>query len=152
MTIEQKILEKLRPHAERIKAGQNNEFDYLPAVLLHLIEAQKAQTTLSADQTTDLCKNFERLQASFTQRLEAAGQSITNNLKEEISQANQDVEDRHEELITLLTEQSQTLENKLDSLESSVAVLKVTNQRLLIMNLIATVIAIGLGFRLLMGA
>lgn len=49
MTIEEKILSKLEPHARRIREGQGNDFDYLPAVLLQLIEEQKRQTKLLDD-------------------------------------------------------------------------------------------------------
>lgn len=41
-----KIYAKLEPHAQRINAGEGNDFDYLPAVLLHLIEVQKEQAKL----------------------------------------------------------------------------------------------------------
>ena len=44
MTIEQKILSKLAPHAKRIKDGDGNDFDYLPAVLLQVLEEQKRQS------------------------------------------------------------------------------------------------------------
>ena len=46
MTIEQKIFSKLEPHAKRIKDGEGNDFDYLPAVLLQLMEEQKRQAVL----------------------------------------------------------------------------------------------------------
>ena len=36
MSIEQKLLTKLQPHADRIAAGSSNDFDYLPAVLFAL--------------------------------------------------------------------------------------------------------------------
>lgn len=49
MTIEQKILSKLEPHAQRIKDGEGNDFDYLPAVLLHVIEGQQRQSKLTDD-------------------------------------------------------------------------------------------------------
>jgi hypothetical protein len=54
MTIEQKILLKLEPHSKRIKDGEGNDFDYLPAVLLQLIEEQKRQTKLLEDATSIL--------------------------------------------------------------------------------------------------
>lgn len=47
MSIEQKVLEKLRPHAKRINDGIGNDFDYFPAVLLQVLEDQKAQSTAS---------------------------------------------------------------------------------------------------------
>ncbi|MEO5607522.1 MAG: hypothetical protein ABIR13_08070 [Polaromonas sp.] len=49
MTIEQKIFSKLEPHAKRIKDGEGNDFDYLPAVLLQLMEEQKRQAKLLDD-------------------------------------------------------------------------------------------------------
>lgn len=49
MTIEQKIYSKLEPHAKRIKDGDGNDFDYLPAVLLQLMEEQKHQAKLLDD-------------------------------------------------------------------------------------------------------
>jgi hypothetical protein len=59
MTIEQKILLKLEPHAKRIKDGEGNDFDYLPAVLLQLIEEQKRQTKL-LDDTASLLDSVRR--------------------------------------------------------------------------------------------
>ena len=49
MTIEQKIFSKLEPHARRIKDGEGNDFDYLPAVLLQVMEEQKRQAKLLDD-------------------------------------------------------------------------------------------------------
>ena len=49
MTIEQKLFSKLEPHAKRIKDGEGNDFDYLPAVLLQLMEEQKRQAKLLDD-------------------------------------------------------------------------------------------------------
>lgn len=49
MTIEQKIFSKLEPHAKRIQDGDGNDFDYLPAVLLQLMEEQKRQAKLLDD-------------------------------------------------------------------------------------------------------
>lgn len=46
MTLEDKIFSKLAPHAKRIQAGDGNDFDYLPAVLLQLIEEQIRQARL----------------------------------------------------------------------------------------------------------
>lgn len=43
MALEQRLLEKLKPHAERINSGDHTDFDYLPGVLAHLIERQASQ-------------------------------------------------------------------------------------------------------------
>lgn len=60
MTIEQKILSKLEPHAKRIQDGDGNDFDYLPAVLLQLIEGQKRQ----AKQLEDTAKLLDSLKST----------------------------------------------------------------------------------------
>jgi hypothetical protein len=49
MAIEQALISKLEPHAKRIRDGDGNDFDYLPAVLLHLLEEQKRQAKLLDD-------------------------------------------------------------------------------------------------------
>ena len=46
MTIEKLLSAKLEPHAKRIKDGNGNDFDYLPAVLLQLLEEQDRQSQL----------------------------------------------------------------------------------------------------------
>lgn len=38
MSLEQRLTEKLRPHADRVAEGRHNEFDFLPAALLHGLE------------------------------------------------------------------------------------------------------------------
>jgi hypothetical protein len=61
MTIEQKILSKLEPHAKRIQDGDGNDFDYLPAVLLQLIEWQKRQ----AKQLEDTAKLLDSIKSTL---------------------------------------------------------------------------------------
>ena len=73
MTIEQKILSKLEPHAKRIQDGDGNDFDYLPAVLLHLIEEQKRQ----AKQIEDTTKLLDSLKGTAT--------SVAADSKEQIA-------------------------------------------------------------------
>ena len=38
MSLEQRLSEKLRPHADRVAEGRHNEFDFLPAALLQGLE------------------------------------------------------------------------------------------------------------------
>lgn len=59
MTIEQKILSKLEPHAKRIRDGEGNDFDYLPAVLLQVLERQQHQVKLTGD-TVILLSSIEK--------------------------------------------------------------------------------------------
>ena len=50
MSLEQKLLVKLQPHADKVEGGNNNEFDYLPAVLYRVLEKQDQQTSIVKEQ------------------------------------------------------------------------------------------------------
>ena len=57
MTLEQKLVLKMEPHAKRIVDGGDNDFDYLPAVLLQLMEQQK-RLALQFDNNAELIKEI----------------------------------------------------------------------------------------------
>ena len=57
MTLEQKLVLKMEPHAKRIVDGSGNDFDYLPAVLLQLMEQQK-RLALQFDNNAELIKEI----------------------------------------------------------------------------------------------
>lgn len=62
MLIEQKLLEKLRPHAKRINDGTGNDFDFFPAVLLQMLEEQKNLGNAAeafAAATDQKCKSYD---------------------------------------------------------------------------------------------
>jgi hypothetical protein len=44
MSLDEKLEQKLRPHAERVEAGNPNDYDYLPAVLFSCIDLTKKLT------------------------------------------------------------------------------------------------------------
>ena len=54
MTIDQRIITKLQPHSQRISLGEGQDFDYLPAVLLHLIEEQSRQEKLTKEHANSI--------------------------------------------------------------------------------------------------
>jgi DNA-binding transcriptional MerR regulator len=94
MTIEQKIFSKLEPHAKRIQDGNGNDFDYLPAVLLQLIEGQKRQAT----QIEDTAKLLDSLQSATvavglqTKEQIAAFDSATQSKLQQLETALQDAQ------------------------------------------------------------
>jgi hypothetical protein len=94
MTIEQKIFSKLEPHARRIQDGNGNDFDYLPAVLLQLIEGQKRQAT----QIEDTAKLLDSLQSATvavglqTKKQIAAFDSATQSKLQQLETALQDAQ------------------------------------------------------------
>jgi hypothetical protein len=65
MTLQEKLHAKLQPHADRIKEGKNDEFDYLPAVLFHLIEEHKQQSNTTCElvnhATGDMKKGLDEI-------------------------------------------------------------------------------------------
>ena len=66
MSIEQKLLTKLQPHADRIASGSGNDFDYLPAVLLQVVEGQKRQAQAVADAATTVARKLDETEVSIS--------------------------------------------------------------------------------------
>ena len=66
MSIEQKLLTKLQPHADRIATGSSNDFDYLPAVLLHVVEGQKQQVQAVADAAVTVTRKLDETEVSIS--------------------------------------------------------------------------------------
>jgi hypothetical protein len=87
MLIDQKLLEKLKPHADRIAEGGHNEYDFLPATLLHGLRGnQRVEDLLLAQSkilNAELLANKERLDAVKLQ-IEKMAEDVA--LREEGSQ------------------------------------------------------------------
>ena len=66
MSIEQKLLTKLQPHADRIASGSGNDFDYLPAVLLQVVEGQKRQVQAVAEAATTVARKLDETEVSIS--------------------------------------------------------------------------------------
>ena len=58
MSLKDKILNKLQPHAERIVEGENDEFDYLPGVLVHLLQEQEKHSEDNIKQLAEFSKGL----------------------------------------------------------------------------------------------
>lgn len=124
MTIEQNIFSKLEPHAKRIQDGNGNDFDYLPAVLLQLIEGKKRLAT----QLEDTAKLLDSLKSASvaaglqTKEQVAAFNSATQSKIQQLETALQDAQIRFQ------TSQSSTRE-EISELSKSHALLAVqTNE------------------------
>ena len=66
MSIEQKLLTKLQPHADRIASGSGNDFDYLPAVLLQVVEGQKRHVLAVAEAATTVARKLDETEVSIS--------------------------------------------------------------------------------------
>ncbi len=64
MTLEQTLVQKLKPHADRVSNGQHSDFDYLPAVLFQSLEHSKQLNN-------SLTNHFESTVASFDKQNQA---------------------------------------------------------------------------------
>jgi cell division septum initiation protein DivIVA len=73
MSLKDKILNKLQPHAERIVEGVNDEFDYLPGVLVHLLQEQEKHSV-------DNVKHMAALSKNLNQTAETANIQLIQNL------------------------------------------------------------------------
>ena len=58
MSLKDKTLNKLQPHAERIVEGENDEFDYLPGVLVHLLQEQEKHSEDNIKQLAEFSKGL----------------------------------------------------------------------------------------------
>ena len=117
MTIEQKLFLKLEPHAKRIKDGEGNDFDYLPAVLLNLMEVQDRQAKL-LDEATKQSDSTVSTAFDKTQSQIQNSQSLINKLISDFASAD-------------AVQVTQTHE-RLDAIQS-----QIQNSQSLISNLIA---------------
>ncbi len=113
MSIEQKLLEKLRPHAKRINDGTGNEFDFFPAVLLQVLEEQKRLGVASEafSKTTDLKWN------SYDTQLADLNGSVKQSNASVIDQQR----DTRESLVQKITASDNGLLNRLDNLQGTLA-------------------------------
>lgn len=111
MTIEQKIFSKLEPHAKRIQDGDGNDFDYLPAVLLQLMEEQKRQAKL-LDETSKLVDS-----------LKSTADTVGVQNRAQITAFESAVERKIEQTETLLKEMQTRLQNSQSSISEQIAVL-----------------------------
>lgn len=62
MALEQRLTEKLRPHADRVAEGRHNEFDFLPAALLHGLERGKSMSEAVTEFRTAVLTNVAALE------------------------------------------------------------------------------------------
>ena len=111
MTIEQKLISKLEPHAKRIKEGDGNDFDYLPAVLLQVMEEQKRQVKL-LDDTAKLLVD-----------LKGATETIGLQSKAQIAAFGVDVERRIAQSEVVIKDTQTQIQNSHSSLTEQIALL-----------------------------
>lgn len=142
MNIEQKIYSKLEPHAQRINAGDGNDFDYLPAVLLHLIETQKQQAKLLDDSAKVLVAN-----KSVTETFAAETKEGVAMLRDSQLVIDAQLKALANEYVTRnkqTAESLSTTRSHIESLASRSQQMYLKLMRLLIVGLIASVGTIGL--------
>lgn len=111
MTIEQKIFSKLEPHAKRIQDGDGNDFDYLPAVLLQLMEEAKRQAKL----LDDAAKHLDSLKST--------ADTVGAQNKAQITAFESAAQRKMEKIETAINEAQTQLQNSQFSISEQIAVL-----------------------------
>lgn len=169
MTIEQKLFSKLEPHAKRIKDGEGNDFDYLPAVLLQLMEEQKRQarllddtakfldfTKITADaigvQNKAQITAFESAAQRKMEQIETAvkdAQNLLQNLQSSISQQISALASVHAVQAVQINEGLSTIGLQIKSLVNGNQQAHVKFMRLLIAGLVGSTAMIGLAIAIL---
>lgn len=148
MTIEQKIFAKLEPHAKRINDGEENDFDYLPAVLLHLIEEQGRQAKL-LDDTAKLLASIKT--ASDTIEVQNKGtQAQLQNSQLSVCEQIAVFANAHAAHTTQTNERLSAIGLQFESLCTSSQRSHVLFNRLLIAGLVASTVMIGLAVAILL--
>lgn len=84
MSIEAQILAKLEPHAARIKQGNHNDFDFLPAVLLQLLQSQAAQRQIASDSLANVARQNQELALGFATKVGALADNV-NGVRGEVA-------------------------------------------------------------------
>jgi hypothetical protein len=158
MTIEQKIFSKLEPHAKRIRDGEGNDFDYLPAVLLQLMEEQKCQAKLLNDNANLLASIKSAADAIGSQNKEHA-KTIESAAQRRMEQIENTLFSTNEKIAMLASEHSVSAKRTDERLSEIIlqigtigsnASQSYTNfMRLLISGLIASTLMIGLAVAIL---
>ena len=169
MTLETKLFSKLEPHAKRIKDGEGNDFDYLPAVLLQLMEVQKQQAQKLDDnvQLLDSIKGtvvsigvaskthiaaFELTAQTKLEQLEVAiknTQIQIQNSQSSMSEQIVKIANAHAEHTKKTNEVLSAIGLKIESLVSIAERSHVMSMRLLIAGLVASTVVIGLAIAVL---
>ena len=83
MSLEQRLTEKLRPHADRVAEGRHNEFDFLPAALLHGLEHGRTTSEAVTEFRTSISTNvviFERHLADAAKSRKESSQQLVEAL------------------------------------------------------------------------
>ena len=170
MTLETKLFSKLEPHAKRIKDGDGNDFDYLPAVLLQLLEEQKRQVQHldDTDKVLDSIKStvvavgvaskmhiaaFEATAQSKLDQLEAAIKGTQMQIQSSQSHFTEQIfgiANAQAGHATKIHEGLSAIALQIESLGASTQRSQVKCTRILIAGLVASTVMIGLAIAILL--
>ncbi len=162
MTIEQMLLSKLAPHTKRIKDGEGNDFDYLPAVLLQLMEEEKRQSQQLDSIKSTVVSNaaasatqiaaFENSAQRKLEQLEATIKDIQTQIQNSqslLSEQMVGIASAHAGYATKINEGLSAIGLQIESLGASNQRSQVKFTRILIAGLVASTVMIGLAIAIL---
>lgn len=168
-SIEQIILAKLEPHAKRVADGEGNDFDYLPAVLLQVLEQQQRQAKLTVEAEKfffSIERKIERIAETHSEQIAKTAAATMEEMERmesaiiktqiQIQSSQNAMNERISMLASELDEHSKRSNEHLSAiglrLESAAAEAQRSNAKLVklsIAGFIATTAAIGLVFTIL---
>ena len=96
-TLQQLLDAKLRPHADRVVAGQPNEFDYLPAALYHAAE----RDSQSAHLLMSVADRLKQIDADSQQRISDLSRKTLERLNQLEQASQRDQEQLREQVAKL---------------------------------------------------
>jgi len=77
MSILEKLRSKLQPHVQRIEDGKNDEFDYLPAILHHVMDELQQHPQVLEQIQAATKRSLEDINVNFNIRTDNIAASIT---------------------------------------------------------------------------
>jgi hypothetical protein len=80
MSLEQALVKKLKPHADRVVQGVHSDFDYLPAVLFQSLERDNSLDASLANHFQSIVSSFEKQNQSVTEFHAALDKLIASNI------------------------------------------------------------------------
>jgi len=92
-TLQQLLAEKLRPHADRVLAGNPNDFDFLPAALHHANAHAASALTQLGEQSAETREHFTQMIHKLMLDQSTSFESITANLSQSDAGVQQRVSD-----------------------------------------------------------
>lgn len=142
MTLKDKIVNKLQPHADRIVEGENDEFDYLPGVLVHLLQEQEKHSIDNVKHMAALSKNLSQTAETANIQLNQSLMQLKADNQNMMATIQQGSQDGLQAIAKHLSQSTEAINNSMMQLKLSIEAEAKKMRLLLIAGLILSGLAV----------